>query len=175
MSYLRPGAAAALTRWQGVLISLAVLAIGLLIVWRSFGITYWLGVVIALAGVISLVAALQRMRFAAGTGGPGVVRIDEGAIGYFGPLGGGIIARSEMTALALDRTGKPAHWVLSQPDQPDVMIPLTASGASALFDVFAGLPGMRTERMLAEMRRTARGRIVLWRKPGTKPAHLRLT
>lgn len=175
MSFMRPEAVAALTRWQGVLISLAVLAFGLLILWRSFGITFWLGVLIALAGAISLVAALQRLRFAAGAGGPGVVDIDEGAIGYFGPLGGGVIARSEMTALALDRTGKPAHWALSQPDQPDVMIPLTASGADALFDVFAALPGIRTERMLAEMHRTAPGRIVLWQKPGSKPAHLRLT
>ncbi|MCQ0091888.1 hypothetical protein [Roseovarius sp. M141] len=175
MSFMRSEAAAALTRWQGALISLAVLALGLLIAWRSFGITFWLGVFITLAGAISLVAALQRMRFAAGAGGPGVVDIDEGAIGYFGPLGGGVIARSEMTSLALDRTGKPAHWALSQPGQPDVMIPLTASGADALFDVFAALPGMRTEQMLAEMRRTAPGRILLWQKPGTKPAHLRLT
>ncbi len=175
MSFMRPEATATLARWQGVLISLAVLASGLLIIWRSFGITFWLGVIIALAGAISLVAALQRLRFAAGAGGPGVVDIDEGAIGYFGPLGGGVIARSEMTALALDRTGKPAHWALSQPDQPDVMIPLTASGADALFDVFAALPGMRTERMLTEMHRTAPGRIVLWQKPGSKPAHLRLS
>ncbi|WP_338050497.1 hypothetical protein [Roseovarius dicentrarchi] len=172
---MRPEAAATLKRWQGALISLGVLAIGVLIAWRSFGITFWLGGFIALAGVISLVAALQRMRFAAGAGGPGVVDIDEGAIGYFGPLGGGVVARSEMTALALDRTGKPAHWAISQPGQDDVMIPLTASGADALFDVFAALPGIRTERMLAEMHRTAPGRIVLWQKPGAKAAHLRLT
>lgn len=174
MSYLRPAAAKTLARWSGVLLSLAILGLGLWIALRTFGITFWLGVSIALAGALSLVAALQRMRFAAGTGGPGMVEIDEGAIGYFGPLSGGVVSRSEMTALVLDRTGKPAHWALSQPGQEDVMIPMTAKGADALFDVFAALPGMRTEQMLGEMRRTAPGRVLLWQKPGTQAAHLRL-
>lgn len=173
--FLRPEAVATLTRWRGPLLSLGALAIGVAVALGTYSLTSWLGWLLALLGAVSLVAALQRMRFAAGAGGPGVVEIDEGAIGYFGPLGGGVVARSEMTALALDRTGKPAHWALSQPDQDDLMIPLTASGADALFDVFAALPGMRTERMLAEMRRNAPGRILLWHKPGSAPAHLRLT
>ncbi|SEL27711.1 hypothetical protein SAMN05421666_3333 [Roseovarius nanhaiticus] len=173
--FLRPEAVRTLTRWQGILISAAILAVGGVIALGSYGITFWLGCAIALGGAVSLIAAAQRMRFAAGTGGPGVVQIDEGAIGYFGPLGGGVIARSEMTSLALDRTGKPAHWALSQPDQDDVMIPLTAAGADALFDVFAALPGMKTERMLAEMRRKDAGRTLLWQRPGTAAPHLRLT
>ncbi len=173
--FLRPEAVAALSRWRGVLLSAALLALGLMIAWRSFGLIVWLGAAIALTGAVSLIAAAQRMRFAAGSDGPGVVEIDEGAIGYFGPLGGGVVARSELTSLAIDRTGKPAHWALSQPGQDDVMIPLTAEGAAALFDVFAALPGMRTERMLTEMRRTAPGRVILWQKSGAQPAHLRLT
>jgi hypothetical protein len=172
--FMRPEATQTLARWRGMLISGAVLALGALIALRSYDLTFWLGIVIMLAGAISLVAAAQRMRFDAGTGGPGVVQIDEGAIGYFGPLGGGVIARSEMTALALDRTGKPAHWALSQPDQLDVMIPLTAAGADALFDVFAALPGMKTERMLAEMRKGEAGRAILWQRPGSTAPHLRL-
>jgi hypothetical protein len=173
--FLRPEAVAALNRWRGVLLSAAALALGLLIAWRSFGLTVWLGAAIALTGAVSLIAAAQRMRFAAGSGGPGVVEIDEGAIGYFGPLSGGVVARSEITAVALDRNGKPAHWAISQTGQDDVMIPLTARGADALFDVFAALPGMRTERMLAEMRRSAPGRVVLWQKPGSGPVLPRLT
>ncbi|MFD0859950.1 hypothetical protein [Roseovarius aquimarinus] len=174
-SFLRPEALGALARWRGALISLGVIAAGAMIALASFGVTFWLGCAIAALGAVSLVAALQRMRFAGGSGGPGVVEIDEGAIGYFGPLGGGVIARSEMTALALDRTGRPAHWALSQPGQEDVMIPLTAAGADVLFDVFAALPGMRTERMLAEMRRSEPGRAILWRRPDADAPHLRLT
>lgn len=173
--FLRPEATRTLARWQGVLIGGAIFAAGSLVALTGYGIIFWLGCVIAMIGAASLFAAAQRMRFAAGSGGPGVVQIDEGAIGYFGPLGGGVIARSEMTGLTLDRTGKPAHWVLSQPGQEDVLIPLTAANADALFDVFAALPGMKTERMLTEMRRNDRGRSLLWQRPGTEAAHPRLT
>ncbi len=172
---VRPEAMETLSRWQGVLISLGIVALGTLILLSSYGLTFWLGCVIAGLGAVSLIAAAQRMRFAAGTGGPGVVQIDEGAIGYFGPLGGGVIARSEMTSLALDRSGKPAHWALSQPGQDDVMIPLTAAGAGALFDVFAALPGMKTEAMLSEMRREDAGRSVLWQRAGSAAPRPRLT
>jgi hypothetical protein len=54
------------------------------------------------------------------------------------------------------------------------MIPLTAAGADALFDVFAALPGMKTERMLAEMRKGEAGRAILWQRPGSTAPHLRL-
>lgn len=165
--HLRPEAVAALNRWRAALISVAVMALGLFWAFYSFGILRWLGIVVALAGVALLVAAVQRIRFGSGADGPGVVHVDEGAIAYFGPLTGGVVARSEMTALAIDRSGKPVHWALSQPDQPDLMIPLSASGADALFDAFAALPGMPTERMLSEMHKVGRGRVLLWQKPGT--------
>lgn len=172
---LRPEAMATLTRWRGVLISAAVMALGLFWAIYSYALIRWLGIVMTLAGAASLIAAAQRMRFARASDDPGVVTVDEGAIAYFGPLTGGVVARSEMTALAIDRTGKPAHWALSQPDQPDLMIPLGAKGADALFDAFAALPGMRTERMLSEIHRSEPGRVLLWHKHGTKPAHLHLT
>ena len=50
--------------------------------------------------------------------------------------------------------------MLVQPGQPPLQIPLTATGAEALFDAFATLPGIRTERMLREMRAT--GRMTSW-------------
>lgn len=175
MSFVRPKAQAALIRWRSVLIWVAVTALGLWWAFFSYGTLVWIGGAVALAGAAMAVAAVQRMRFDRHTDGPGVVRVDEGAIAYFGPLTGGVVARSEMTALVLDRTGRPAHWALSQPGQPDVMIPLGAEGADALFDAFAALPGMRTERMLAEMRRDTPGHVVIWHRAGHAPAHLRLT
>lgn len=171
----RPEAIRRLRRWRSVLIALGVMALGLWCALASFGAMVWIGGAVALAGSALAIAAVQRMRFERGPDGPGVVRVDEGAIAYFGPLTGGVVARSEMTALALDRTGHPAHWVLSQPGQDDVMIPLGAEGAEALFDAFAALPGMRTERMLAEMRRDTPGHVVIWHRDGHAPVHLRLT
>lgn len=174
--FLRPEALATLHRWRGILISGAIMALGLFGAFYSYAIMSWLSGAVALAGGASLIAAGQRLRFDTRSGGPGVVKVDEGAIAYFGPLTGGVVARSEMTALAIDRSGKPVHWALSQPGQPDLMIPLGASGAEALFDAFAALPGMRTERMLSEMHnpRDGQSRVLLWQKPGIQPTHLHL-
>ncbi|MCZ4353468.1 hypothetical protein O4H61_13185 [Roseovarius aestuarii] len=175
MSFVRPQARAALSRWRAVLIWAAVALWGLWWTFFSYGTLVWIGAAIALVGSAMAVAAVQRMRFGRDTGAPGVVRVDEGAIAYFGPLTGGVVARSELTGLALDRTGQPAHWVLSQPGQPDVMIPLGAEGADDLFDAFAALPGMRTERMLAEMRRDTPGHVAIWHRADHPPQHLRLS
>jgi len=164
MSFIRPEASRALMRWREVILSALVIVLGLWWSLTSVGAISWIGAAVALAGIALGVAALQRMRFHAGRDGPGVVTIDEGAIAYFGPLTGGVVARSEITALVLDRSAKPVHWALSQPGQPDLMIPLNAAGADGLFDVFASLPGIRTERMLNEMRNSNTDRVVIWQR-----------
>ena len=104
-------------------------------------------------GALLIIAGIQRGRFRTGSGGPGVVQIVEGRIAYFGPLTGGTAELGQLSRLVLDPSGKPPHWLLHQPGQLPLAIPLTAEGADALFDAFATLPGLQTERMLAEMRR----------------------
>ncbi|WP_397544638.1 hypothetical protein, partial [Roseovarius salis] len=162
----------ALWRWREVLAGGGTAALGL---WWSLGTTGllpWLGGVLVLAGAALVAAGVQRARFRGAAGGPGVVRVDEGQIAYFGPLTGGVIALSEMSTLALDRGARPPHWVLSQPGHDELRIPLNAEGAEALFDVFASLPGLRTERMLAEMHRDSAKPVVIWRQPDNDAARL---
>ncbi len=175
MGFLRPEAIATLTRWRAVLLSLAVVMLGLWWALLGAGIVIWIGGAIALAGGGFLLAALQRLRFGGGMNGPGVVRVDEAAIAYFGPLTGGAVSLNEISSLILDRSGRPAHWVLAQPGQPDLFIPLSAAGSEALFDAFATLPGIRTERMLSEMQRPGRDRVTIWQRHGdARRSHLRL-
>ena len=164
MSFVRPAVAAKLVRYQGVLIAGGVLALGLWWVLLGNGVMGLVGGITLLAGACLMIAAVQRLRFDAGVGGPGIVQIDEGAIGYFGPLTGGIVALSELSALRLDRSGTPVHWVLSQPGQDNVMIPVTATGAEGLLGPFASLPGMRTEHMLSELRRKGTGEVLIWER-----------
>jgi hypothetical protein len=64
--------------------------------------------------------------------------------------------------------------VLSQPGQPDLHIPLDAEGGEALFDAFAALPGLRTEHMLARMRRPGPAPETLWQRPARVISHPRL-
>jgi len=164
MNFIRPDARMALLRWRGPLAFGAISALGLWWIVSAYGILNWLGYVVFAAGAILLLASLQKMRFDTGRDGPGVVRVDEGAIAYFGPLTGGAVALSEMSALILDHTAKPPHWRITQPGQPDLNIPLSADGADALFDVFASLPGIKTERMLTQMRRHQDHETVIWRR-----------
>lgn len=166
MPLIRPEARATLHRFREALTGATALALGLWWLLGSHGLLPYIGAAIALAGAALLLAGLQRARFRGGTGGPGVVQVDEGQIAYFGPLTGGVVALSEISSLSLDPTAKPPHWVLSQPGQPDLFIPLNAEGADTLFDVFASLPGIRTERMLAQMRAKATAPVLVWQRQG---------
>ncbi len=164
MSFVRPEARQIIWRWREVFVALAVLLLGLYWALSGAEILGWLGYGIAALGGVLLITGLQRGRFRGPQGGPGVVHVDEGQVAYFGPLTGGVVALREMSALRIDPRGKPAHWVLSQPGQSDLQIPMNATGADALFDAFASLPGIRTEKMLAEMKNTTGHPVVIWQK-----------
>ncbi|SNR65448.1 hypothetical protein [Puniceibacterium sediminis] len=161
---IRPGAKRELRRWRDALAGAAVLLVGLY--WGFFtggGLLHWMGYAVALGGLAVAFAGIQRARFRQGEGGPGVVEINERRISYFGPLTGGVVDLDDLDALSLDQGEKPPHWVLVQSGQPPLHIPLTATGAEALFDAFATLPGIRTEQMLRRMSETGRDVVVIWR------------
>jgi len=162
--FIRPEAMQSLARWREVLIGTGALALGVWWVLGTSGLLHWIGYVVAAAGLALIAAGVQRARFRGARGGAGVVQVDEGQIAYFGPLSGGAVARSEMTAVLIDPSGHPAHWILRQPDQPDLHIPVNAEGADELFDAFAALPGLRTEYMLARMKAPGDQPTVIWQK-----------
>lgn len=149
---IRSSALDTLTRYRSLLIAVGLTGLGLWWALQSFGLLEWLGYLLTLTGAALIWTSLQRLRFNTGHGGPGIVQIDEGQIAYFGPLTGGLVARSNLTSLLIDPTGKPAHWVLGQTGGEDLQIPVTATGSEALFDYFAALPGIRTERLLTAAR-----------------------
>ncbi|MEX0369589.1 MAG: hypothetical protein AB3N09_03100, partial [Tateyamaria sp.] len=70
----------------------------------------------------------------------------------------------ELQRLTLDGAQRPPHWRLDQPHQPPLMIPVDADGADALFDAFAALPGLKTERMLAQMRANPDAAVLIWER-----------
>jgi hypothetical protein len=164
MSFIRPEARETLWRWRELIAAAVLILLGGNWGLFSYGLMSVTGWAIAAAGGALAVIGLQRLRFRLGRGGPGVVRVDEGQVTYFGPLTGGAIAASELQRVALDHTAKPAHWVLEQEAEPPLHIPVNAEGADALFDVFAALPGLRTERMLAELRRPGPHQVVIWER-----------
>ncbi len=174
MSFFRPEAKLALWRWREVLVAGFVLILGLSWISGPGGLLAWLGWLLIVVSMALAVIGVQRARFRNGAGGPGVVTIDEGQITYLGPLDGGIVAAREIERLALDPTSQPAHWVLDQPGQPTLHIPVNAEGAEALFDVFSALPGLKTEQMLSELNGRAAHPVVIWERTPSRPAHHRL-
>ncbi|WP_209834733.1 hypothetical protein [Ruegeria sp. HKCCE3926] len=174
MSFIRPEAKLALWRWREVLVAGFVLILGLSWIDGPGGLLGWIGWLLVAVAIALAVIGVQRARFRTGTGGQGVVTVDEGQITYFGPLDGGIIATCEIERLALDPTSTPAHWVLEQPGQAVLHIPVNAEGAEALFDVFSALPGLKTEHMLAELNGGSAHPVVIWERTSSRPPHLRL-
>lgn len=174
MSFIRPEVKSALWRWREVLAGAAVGLLGLSWITGPGGMLGWIGWVLLFAGATLVFVGTQRGRFRTGAGGPGVVVVDEGQITYFGPLTGGMVAADDLERLTLDPTAKPAHWALEQPGQPPLLIPINAEGADALFDVFATLPGLQTERMLAELGGRAVHPVVIWERRAMRPPELRL-
>lgn len=171
---IRPEARAALGRFREAIVGLGVVAIGF---WWAFftggGVLHWIGYAVLLIGAALTVTGLQKARFRTGQGGPGIVQVVEGRITYFGPLSGGVADLGNLRALTLDPTARPPHWLLHQTGQLPLAIPLTAEGADALFDAFAVLPGIRTERMLREMKGADRP-VTIWQAPDVQDRTPRL-
>lgn len=161
---IRPEAAAALLRWREAMIGGALALLGLRWGLGAFGVLSWLGWALLLAGAALVWIGIQRALFPAGGGGPGVVTVDEGRIEWMGPFTGGAVALSELEMLELDQSTRPPVWRLFVLGHPPLEVPLNAEGAEALFDAFATLPGLSTQKMLAQLRAGDRPSVVVWSK-----------
>lgn len=162
---MRPEAKALLWRWREVIVAVVVTALFASWALSSFGWVAWFAWAVTALSVIFAFAAIQRARFATDGGGFGSVEVDEGVISFFSPLTGGQVAIADLLSVTLVPAGKgKAHWHLSAPAQPDVIIPVDAHGSDKLFDVFVNLPGIETEKMLRQIKQAPEHAVVVWRK-----------
>jgi hypothetical protein len=169
MSFVRPEALAAIQRFREVAVAAGAALFGLWLIALG-GVFFSVIGALLVAGAVGLaVTAIRRLRFGRGGDAPGIVRIDEGAVAYFGPETGGVVALSELVQVeAVSRHGI-AAWRLTQADGAALLIPVGALGSEALFDVFAILPGARASAFLDAHRGVdpAGGVRQLWRRDGT--------
>ena len=167
MSFVRPEARATLTKWREALIGLPVAVLG--VYWSaSYGLLQWIGFAMLAIGAMMVVTGIQRALFKSGRGGPGLVEVDEGEVSYYGPLSGGSVSIRDLTLLSLDPRSKPAVWVLRQPGQDDLYVPVNAEGADALFDAFAALPGINTAKLVSTLQRAPAHPVVIWQKEAAR-------
>ena len=171
--FIRPEVRAAILRWRECFVGAGVMILAL-VFWRAGGLLSYLAPLVACGALGLAWIGLQRGRFRGDGAGVGTVQVVEGQITYFGPQSGGAVAVTELERLTLDGTAFPAHWRLTQSGQPELAIPVDAHGADALFDAFSRLPGLRTERMLSEMRGKPKQQIVIWERAPMRPPHAKL-
>jgi len=169
MSFIRPEARAALLRWREVALGVAAAAFGLWVVTRGGWFYGVLGVLIVGFAAGLTLTAWRRMRFRAHGTAPGIVQYDEGAVAYFGPETGGVVALSEVTEIAAVATPQGLVWRISQAQGPRVDIPVGAAGADGLFDTFAALPGARPSAFLDAVEHPPEGSRRIWRRAGPTP------
>jgi hypothetical protein len=169
VTFFRPEAKTAVWRWREAIAGGLIALFGL---WLVSGPGFLLAVpgYAFLAGGLALIwMGIQRGRFRGPDGGAGAVQIVEGQVTYFGPLTGGTVALRELESLSIEGSMYPAHWRLAQDGQPPLLIPVNAAGSDALFDAFATLPGLRTERMLSALRSNPHQSVLIWQRGPLRP------
>lgn len=163
MEFLRPEVKEGIWRWREALVGFSVSMLGLFWAINSIGFMSIVGTSLAIAGALLVFAGIQRARFRVGSGGTGVVYVDEGQVTYYGPIDGGTVSVADLTLVELDPNSKPfSEWILHDPGSAPLRIPTNAEGAEALFDVFSGLDGLHTEKMLTELNNAPESQVIIW-------------
>jgi len=93
----------------------------------------------------------RRLRFQQEGEAPGIVRVTEAQIAYFGPRVGGFVGLPELTEIRLLTLRGRRIWKLKQADGQLLHIPVESDGAEALFDAFAALPGIDMAALVAAL------------------------
>lgn len=172
MAFVRPEVTATLRRWREVLTGIAVGLAGLWIAVQGGALAAVAGAAVVALGAGLAVIGRRRLRFTRAVDDPGVVQVVEGQIGYFGPAEGGFAGLSAITEIALvDHDGRRC-WRLSQQGGERLFVPVAAQGAEALFDAFAGLPGLEVAALIAAVESPPGLARIVWRR--RHPARRRL-
>jgi hypothetical protein len=148
---IRPELREALVRWREPLVAGSVALVGLWFVWLGGYLLAPLGIATTLLALGWGVHAIRRVRFARDVTAPGLVEIDEGQIGYLAPERGGFVALRDLAEVRLIALGHDLHWRLKQADGQALLVPVSAAGADKLYDAFASLPGMDTQRLVGAL------------------------
>ena len=163
--WIRPEAAARLSRWREALIGMAFLGLGAWLLpggglWTLFGLA-----ALGTGGVLAL-SGLRRARFRHATDAPGLLELDEGRLTYLGPVLGGTVAVDELAEVTFRRTRSgEAFWRLAPVSGRALIVPEGAAGAERLLDALAPLPGFDAGALVRATRAPAPATVTVWRRP----------
>lgn len=151
MSFIRPELSAAARRWREVLAGLSLLALGGWAASKGGYLLTPLGLALFAIGGAWALTAWRRLRFQQEGEAPGIVRVTEAQIAYYGPRVGGFIGLPELSEIRLLTLRGRRIWKLKQADGQLLHIPVESDGAEALFDAFAILPGIDMAALVAAL------------------------
>ncbi|MCU0904125.1 MAG: hypothetical protein MUE83_09650 [Tabrizicola sp.] len=151
MSFIRPELMAAAARWREVIAAAIVAALGLWTATRGGYVLTTIGLALIALGAAWALTAFRRLRFQQDGEAPGIVRVTEGQIAYFGPRIGGFVGLPDLSEIRLLTLRGRRIWKLKQGDGQLLHIPVEADGADALFDAFATLPGIDMAALVAAL------------------------
>lgn len=151
MSFIRPEILEGLRKGREVIAAGVVAALGLWIATAGGYLPVLAGLGLAAVGAVWAVTALRRLRFHQDGEAPGVVRVTEAQVAYMGPRVGGFVGLPDLIEIRLLTYRGRRVWKLRAAMGEALHIPVEAQGADALFDAFAGLPGMDTAALVAAL------------------------
>ena len=170
--FIRPEIRRLAIRWAEPSAASLVVLTGLIVLLRGIArynlVAELVGLAILLLGLAAFWAGLRRAQFRLhGADGPGLVEVTEQQISYLTAEGGASVELQMMSRLEIRHSiGLGRVWVLHQSGAPTLYIPVSAKGTGALFDAFAALPGIDTQRLIAALNSNAERRLVIWRRSG---------
>lgn len=151
MSFVRPEILATANRWREVIAALAIAAFGLWTASRGGYLLTPLGLALLALGAAWALTAFRRLRFQQDGEAPGIVRVTEAQIAYYGPRVGGFVGLPDLAEVRLLTLRGRRIWKLKQGDGQLLHIPVESDGAEALFDAFATLPGIDMAALVAAL------------------------
>ncbi|KAF0114693.1 MAG: hypothetical protein FD150_1402 [Rhodobacteraceae bacterium] len=151
MSLIRPEILAATRRWREVIAAAALAALGLWTATRGGYFLTPLGLALLVLGAGWALTAFRGLRFQQDGEAPGIVRVTEAQVAYYGPRVGGFLGLPDLSEIRLLTLRGRRIWKLKQGDGQVLHIPVEADGAEALFDAFAALPGIDIAALVAAL------------------------
>lgn len=151
MSFIRPELTAAAHRWREGIAAIALAAIGIWTAAQGGYLLTPLGLALTALGAVWALTTWRRLRFRQDGEAPGIVRVTEAQIAYYGPRVGGFVGLPDLSEIRLLTLRGRRIWKLRQGDGQLLHIPVESDGAETLFDAFATLPGIDMASLVAAL------------------------
>lgn len=169
MSFIRPPVVTHFTKWREAYFAGFIMGLGCWAFLQGQStlnlVLQAIGLIIALAGIIFLRTAIQRIRFRKSQKAPGMVDVTEREISYFGPMHGKTISLECLNKIELRESEAYASiWVLHHTEGDPMIVPTTAKGSDRLFDAFVSLSGVKMDVLVSAINQVPIHSQVIWER-----------